>query len=126
MFAENLDPTVSNPPGFSNWGEWMIDTAGLDRGRWGAGGGGLFYDNQLPDGIQPFGNVVSTAGGHKTGACGKVIWIENGNLFFNPANIPGTTAGTNNGGTFCKSLKDSYPSNSNRIIPLATTGAVKF
>ena len=34
VFAENLDPTQSTPAGFSNWGEWMIDTGGLDRGRW--------------------------------------------------------------------------------------------
>ena len=123
VFAENLDPTTT-PPGFSNWGEWMIDTAGLDKGRWKVGGGGVTHTGGN-DGIEPLGNV-SQATQHTTGGCGQVIWIDGGNLYFDPGNIPATTTGGNNAGTFCQTLKNSYPSNSNRLIPLATTGAVKF
>ena len=124
VFAENLDPTASTPPGFSSWGEWMIDTGGLDRGRWQVGGGGSSGNSN--SGIQPIGNVTNSSGS-TTGGCGQIIWIDtSGNLIFKPENIPATSTGSNNGGTFCKALKESYPSGSNRIIPLATTGAVKF
>ena len=101
IFAENIDPTQSTPTGFSSWGEWMIDTGGLDRGRWAVGGNGANNNN----GIQPLGNVTSNGNAGTTGGCGG----QGGN-----------------GGTFCKGLKESYPSGSNRVIPLATTGAVKF
>ena len=123
VFAENIDPTQSAPTGFSSWGEWMIDTGGLDRGRWSAGTSG----NGGKPGIQPLGNVQNSQGA-QTGGCGHIIQLDTatGNLIFDPNQIPATSAGGNNGGTFCKSLKDSYPSGSNRIIPLATTGAVKF
>ena len=127
VFAENLDPTASQPAGFSSWGDWMIDTGGLDRGRWSAGkaGGGV-----RGDGIEPIGNVTNSTG-HQTGGCGHIIQLDTntGNLIFDPNQISGVngTAGQGgNAGTFCKALKESYPSGSNRIIPLATTGAVKF
>ena len=126
IFAENIDPTASTPPGFSSWGEWMIDTGGLDRGRWKVGGKAL-AGTQTNDVIQPIGNVQNSTGA-QTGGCGHIIQLDTatGNLIFDPNQIPATSAGGNNGGTFCKSLKDSYPSGSNRVIPLATTGAVKF
>ena len=115
IFAENIDPTQSAPQGFSNWGEWIIDTAGLDRGRWQVKG---------DDGIEPIGNV-NNAGAAQTSGCNAVIKIDkaNGTLIFDPSVI--NQAGHANG-TFCETLKNSYPSGSNRIIPLATTGAVKF
>ncbi|RDU56751.1 type II secretion system protein [Helicobacter sp. MIT 99-5507] len=120
VFAENLDPTASTPTGFSSWGDWMIDTGGLDRGRWTVNGSNT-------KGIEPLGNVQN-AQGAQTGGCGAIIILDTttGNLTFDPNRISATTTGGNNGGTFCKSLKESYPSGSNRIIPLATTGAVKF
>ena len=124
IFAENIDPTQSSPQGFSNWGEWMIDTGGLDRGRWkaGTGGGGV-----SGPGIEPLGNVVTQSGSNQTGGCGHIIQLDTatGNLVFDPNQISGVGGGGNSG-TFCKALKESYPSGSNRIIPLATTGAVKF
>ena len=126
IFAENIDPTQSSPQGFSNWGDWMIDTGGLDRGRWAVGGNGAANSN----GIQPLGNVTSNGAAGTTGGCGAIITLDTntGNLVFNPANInlAGGSGQGGNGGTFCKGLKESYPSGSNRIIPLATTGAVKF
>ena len=127
IFAENIDPTQSAPTGFSNWGDWMIDTGGLDRGRWAVGGNGANNNN---NGIQPLGNVTSNGAAGTTGGCGAIITLDtaNGNLIFNPENInlAGGAGQNGNGGTFCKGLKESYPSGSNRIIPLATTGAVKF
>ena len=128
IFAENIDPTQSAPTGFSNWGDWMIDTGGLDRGRWQAGGAipngsGVTGNN----GIQPIGNVTNSTG-NTTGGCGMVIGINttNGNLIFDPNGINLASGTGGNAGTFCKALKESYPSGSNRVIPLATTGAVKF
>ncbi|WP_181646882.1 type II secretion system protein [Helicobacter sp. 16-1353] len=128
VFAENLDPTASAAPdGYASWGEWIIDTGGLDRSRWGVGG------NPLPSvsatrGVQPIGNVrnnfasSTSPTANVTGGCGMALGIDgNGNLIFNPGHFGGQ-----NTGTFCDNLKNSYPSGSNRIIPLATTGAVKF
>ncbi|RDU56533.1 type II secretion system protein [Helicobacter sp. MIT 99-5507] len=124
VFAENIDPTASAPTGFSNWGEWMIDTGGLDRGRWKAGNSGTSNN----PGIEPLGNVVTQSGSNQTGGCGHIIQLNTstGNLIFDPNQIAATSTNGGNGGTFCKTLKESYPSGSNRIIPLATTGAVKF
>ena len=126
VFAENLDPTASVPSGFSNWGEWIIDTGGLDRGRWRADGDAL-DGVSAANGIQPLGNVAS-ATGYTTNGCGQVLGINttDGTLVFDPFNMPATKENGNNAGTFCETLKASYPSGSNRIIPLATTGAVKF
>ena len=128
VFAENIDPTASTPPGFSSWGEWMIDTGGLDRGRWKAGTSGSGTSNP---GIEPLGNVKTQQGQNTTSGCGHIIQLDTttGNLIFDPAQMSGVTGNTGSGGnagTFCKALYDSYPSGSNRIIPLATTGAVKF
>ncbi len=127
IFAENIDPTQATPTGFSNWGEWMIDTAGLDRGRWQlaqhvTGLNGVSQNNA----IAPIGNQrASGSGNNQVGGCGGIIGINitDGTLIFNPFNI--NTSDPSNK-TFCDALKASYPSGSNRVIPLATTGAVKF
>ncbi|RAX52718.1 hypothetical protein CCY99_07040 [Helicobacter sp. 16-1353] len=125
VFAENLDPTTSTPTGFLSWGEWMIDTGGLDRARWMAQTSGT----SGKPGIAPIGNVKTTGSGtHSKGNCGTIIQLDTstGNLIFDPNQMSGVTGGGGSGGTFCKQLNLSYPSGSNRIIPLATTGAVKF
>ena len=120
IFAENIDPTASTPPGFSSWGEWIIDTAGLDRGRWvahnlGTNGGGV--------GPMDMHTNAYCTSSNQAG----IIYISGGNLHFDPSTIGNSTgqSGSYNS-TLCTSLKNSYPSGSNRIIPLATTGAVKF
>ena len=110
IFAENIDPTSTTAPnGFSNWGEWMIDTGGLDRGRW------VVANGNITPVVQNSSNNASPDN------CGEIIDIDNntGNLIFDPSKLTTTN-------TLCATLKKSYPSNSNRIIPLATTGAVKF
>ncbi|MDE6886100.1 MAG: prepilin-type N-terminal cleavage/methylation domain-containing protein [Helicobacteraceae bacterium] len=126
VFAENLDPTQSTPPGYSSWGEWIIDTGGLDRGRWAVQN---LNGNSNNPGISPLGNVANkSGGGNRTGSCGTALYIDitNGNLIFDPNNLQSGSNPTGTGGVFCTQLKTSYPSGSNRIIPLATTGAVKF
>ena len=126
IFAENLDPTVSTPAGFSSWGEWMIDTGGMDKSRWTVKD--LNGNSQHP-GISPLGNIANkSGGGNTTGDCGTVVYIDitNGNLIFDPQHLQSGNNPAGSGGTFCTTLKNSYPSNSNRIIPLVTTGAVKF
>ena len=119
IFAENIDPTQSSPTGFSGWGEWMIDTGGLDRGRWSASGDELKVVVQAASG----NGAASTCGG--TG----FIKIDKatGNLQFDPTQLSAASGNSGNAGkTLCEGLKNSYPSGSNRVIPLATTGAVKF
>ncbi|RDU58128.1 type II secretion system protein [Helicobacter sp. MIT 99-5507] len=120
IFAENIDPTASTPNGYSSWGEWIIDTGGLDRGRWAASAiGGK-------SGVGPLDTHNGTwcVSSNQPG----IIYIdEKGNLNFNPETIGNATgAATSYSSTLCNSLKASYPSGSNRVIPLATTGAVKF
>ncbi|MDE6886699.1 MAG: hypothetical protein K2P17_06650, partial [Helicobacteraceae bacterium] len=106
----------STPPGYSNWGEWMIDTGGMDRGRW----KGDFDDTlKVVIGKDNMGRDMFCSGDY--------IKIETatGDLKFDPSKITPPATGVS-GATLCNNLKESYPSGSNRIIPLATTGAVKF
>ena len=120
VFAENIDPTATAPSGFSNWGEWIIDTGGLDRGRWGTSTFGG------KSGVGPLDTRNNTwcVSSNSPG----IIYIDDkGNLNFNPETISNAMANAaSHSSTLCNSLKASYPSGSNRVIPLATTGAVKF
>lgn len=115
VFAENIDTTASTPPsdsGATTWGEWIIDTAGLDRGRWTKdnGNGGI--------------KAVDNAGG-KTANCDNItIAIKTtdpnkGDLEFNPHSSSSSSK-------FCQQLAGSYPTGSNRIIKLTSSGAIKF
>ena len=123
VFAENIDPTISKPDGFSSWGWWMIDTGGLDNGRWDV------VDLGNVVGIAPKSDVGSAQGLGSSAVCGgyneAVIRLEisTGNLIFDPSKL--NTSQTNHN-TFCKALAESYPSNSQRTIHLSTTGSVKF
>ncbi|RAX55139.1 hypothetical protein CCY99_00115 [Helicobacter sp. 16-1353] len=115
IFAENLDPTAATPAGFNSWSEWIIDTGGLDRGRW------ISVNLPVGRGVAPIAKDGVYCGA--TQESDAVIAIStSGNLVFEPKNV----AKTNSAQTLCKSLMNSYPSGSNRVIPLATTGAVKF
>ena len=120
VFAENLDPTASAPTGFSNWGEWIIDTGGLDRGRW------IARKIGNKSGVGPLGTNSNTWC-VSTDSPGIIYIDDKGNLNFNPETI-GNAFGNDASysSTLCNSLKASYPSGSNRVIPLATTGDVKF
>ena len=82
VFAENIDvgatPTGADSTGntFTNWGDWIVDTAGLDKTKW-------KVDN---DGISPIYEVDATNPTASKG-CGKVIEI---NPNVNNANGPAT------------------------------------
>ncbi len=117
VFAENLDPTQTAPNNYSNWGEWIIDTAGLDRGRWKVGSEKSYAVVPV---VQNQSNVTDGNNG-----CGGVIYIETstGILYFDPNQL---ITGGGASQTLCKALYNSYPSNSNRQIPLATTDSVVF
>lgn len=107
VFAENID--ISQVPnGFNNWGDWIIDITGLDKSRW--------TRALSPEGISPV-DVTSRLPCSSDG----ILKIKNGELIFDPSVI--TTTSTKE--KFCKAIKDSYPSNSKRVIPLIA-GSVKF
>ncbi|RAX54237.1 hypothetical protein CCY99_04295 [Helicobacter sp. 16-1353] len=120
VFAENIDTTAATPQdGTVSWAQWIIDTGGLDPSRWDL--------VTVTNGVFP--KVVGGNRGVGTAnTCGTdpVIQIDTttGNLIFDPARLQDPGSGTH--ATLCTNLRNSYPSNSNRIIPLATTGAVKF
>ena len=111
IFAESIDVTQNTPPDHSNWGEFIIDTAGLDRSRWRA----------FPKGIKPMdGDKVcdSKAAG--------LILIQVGTFFSNTmqASLIFDPSYLDKGSSFCNKLKDSYPSDSRRDIPLTGSRVV--
>ena len=71
VFAENIDvgatPTGADSTGttFKNWGDWIVDTAGLDKTKW------KVTDNA----IEPI-YEVNAADPTKSQGCGKVIEIN--------------------------------------------------
>lgn len=103
IFENNID--VSNiPSGFNNWGEWIIYTTGLDKSKW-----RVAVNN---DGISP---VVNSS--LLSCSSNGILRITNNSLVFNPEEIKLT----NNLEKFCRILRDSYPSNYKRVIPLIFT-----
>lgn len=116
IFAENIDPTASKPPGFNSWNEWIIDTAGLDKSKW------QVVSLPVARGIMPIREKSKYCGASQISDA--VVGIDpNGNLVFNPDNL---SKGNNRNDVLCQSLKHSYPSGSNRTIPLATNDTVQF
>ncbi|MGX2982591.1 type II secretion system protein [Helicobacter sp. 23-1045] len=145
VFADNIDPTQSKAPDpnkpvagqtpSKDWGDWIIEVAGLDGARWLKGGNPISNQNaalsvNANDGIQPVGNVQTTDGGKK-GGCGMVLGINivEGMLVFSPNNIGGSNVAVSKATNFCYALKVSFASSGgpgNKIIPLASTGTVEF
>lgn len=100
IFENNID--ISNiPSGFNNWGEWIINTTGLDNSKW-----RVAVNN---DGISPVVN-------NSLVSCSRngILRVTNNSLVFNPEEIKLT----NNLEKFCRILRDSYPTNYKRVIPL--------
>ena len=145
VFADNIDPTQSTAPDpniavakqngafTKKWGDWIMEVAGLDAGRWQVGGKEIkqnqasYVSVKQSDGIQPIGNVK---GGQK-GGCSMVLGIatEGGYMVFAPNNIGGDNIDTNNPNSFCGVLRKSYESSGsvgNKVVPLASTGTVEF
>lgn len=119
IFADNIDSTQSGAPDPNQkaagqnydamtWGEWIIEVAGLDGGRWGvfmnAGGDQLANETnpnfgtkatgwakcEYSDAVAPIGNVTSNVNGGTAGRgfCGPVLGISvsTGTMVFNPGN----------------------------------------
>ena len=109
VFADNIDTTQSKAPNplgadYIEWGEWIIEVAGLDSSRWKASGNGVYIiDNNKK----------------KRKACYDrsglpLLWIDTskGNMVFNPSKLSDNYDKKNNG--FCEDLRDSYV-NSNGV-----------
>lgn len=107
IFAENIDVSQV-PSGFNNWGDWIIEISGLDKSRW--------TKALSPEGISPISPYAKLPCS-STG----ILRIENGELIFNP----GVITITSNQEQFCKAIRDTYPTGSERTIPL-TAGSVRF
>ena len=156
IFADNIDSTQKQAPDPNqkaaganynmNWGDWIIEVAGLDGGRWIVGGGsnqnnpmgsmatlvgGTFTANTGKDTVEPVGNMTQNIGGTAKagrGGCGAMLGIFNGFMIFAPNNL-GNSSGNISRGDFCESLKKSYESSGgpgNKIVPLASSGTVEF
>ena len=154
VFADNIDATQANAPDPNkavrdqtnmtlSWGEWMVEVAGLDKGRWTPGDKvanvakitGKNATNEIAkdktgnvassipkDSLAALGNVND---GSRTGygSCGAVLGIGQGWLIFAPNNLSETA------GAFCKSLRESYKAGTdlgNKTIPLTSTGTIEF
>ena len=106
VFAENLDIGTTPPAGnsssgttISTWGDWIVDTAGLDKTKWKVNG----------TGIEPIYQFDSANPTNSQG-CGAVITINQAaaqgntppNITFDP-NVLATGTGANN--SLCKGLK---------------------
>lgn len=144
VFADNIDTTQPRAPDPNksvnsqngkftrNWGEWIIEVAGMDGSRWEQGGNAIKtpMSVEVNNGIQPIGNVQTSSGG-KRGGCGMVLGINvsDGVMLFAPNNIGGDNVKVEKATNFCWSLKKSYESSGgpgNRLIPLASAGTVEF
>lgn len=141
VFADNLDPQATTPPPpnekadspnrMKNWGEWIIEVAGLDGARWAASGKAINVGPYKPknvDSVQPLGNVKKTAQGGGTsnykGGCGTMLGIETGTgyMVFAPNNLDDL-------GAFCEGLKGSYKNSlgaGNRLVPLGSSETLQF
>lgn len=120
IFADNIDSTQKKAPDPNQkaagqnydamtWGEWIMEVAGLDGGRWGisianVGGDQLANETnpnfgtpaqgwakcELEDAVAPVGNVTTNVNGGKSarGFCGPVLGISvaTGTMVFNPGN----------------------------------------
>lgn len=147
VFADNIDPTQSKAPDPNksvasqngqfnkDWGDWIVEVAGLEAGRWEKGGnisGPLSdFKVQQNDAIQPIGNIQTTSGGGK-GGCGAVLGIayqSDGLMVFAPNGIGGDNVKVTKATNFCWALRQSYANSQghgNKIVPLASSGTVEF
>ena len=141
VFADNIDSTQAQAPDPNNkaaganynipWGDWIIEVAGLDGGRWAkpenAPANGTWLKNGNKDSfVGPVGNVSATTNdkaGRKN--CGAMLGVQNGFMVFTPNGLKGGDSKTD----FCNGLKTSYESSGglgNKVVPLASSGTVEF
>ncbi|MGX3010695.1 type II secretion system protein [Helicobacter sp. 23-1044] len=154
VFADNIDPTQSKAPDpnkpvagqtpSKDWGDWIIEVAGLDGARWQKPNGGNLPKDRTAIGrdipgertVQPIGNTIQ-GGKAMKGGCGAILGIDttDGIMVFAPNNsgqnnghITGVSANAANN-DFCSLLRKSYESSGgvgNKLVPLASTGTVEF
>lgn len=135
---------------YSNWGLWMMAQGGLDAGRWSvmsagkpSGFSGKTLNPTRDAALTPVTRGTNTNTGSNTGAsnCGTPVFMANGTetsntgttrdvsyLVFDPSMLPSNTS-QGSGQTksaLCQGLSDSYPSGSQRLIPLTTTGKIVY
>ena len=132
ILAENIDIS-SVPEGFATWGDWIIDVAGLDSSRWKPAS----YSDGEKHGIVPVFTYSSNNArislacrfgyGGDSKSTGPIIFIDVGKgvLKFRPelSGVDGTIGIYDD---FCLGLSKSYPSGSNRVIPLTSTATKVF
>ncbi len=145
IFADNIDSTQSKAPDPNakaaganynmNWGDWIIEVAGLDGGRWILGGGTGIQVGWLtikPNegrSVQPVGNIKSANTATTRGGCGDVLGIQSGFMVFAPNNLNTGIHASTDPSHFCYALRKSYESSGgpgNKVVPLASTGTVEF
>ena len=145
IFADNIDSTQSQAPDPNakaagaaydmNWGDWIIEVAGLDGGRWSLGGGlgikvgWLTINGNEGRTVQPIGNIKSTQTAVTKGGCGDMLGIQSGYMVFAPNNINEGTHMSQDSSNFCYALRKSYESSGgpgNKVVPLASSGTVEF
>ncbi len=113
VFAENIDTKIQKAPNNKEWGEWIIETANLNKKRWTSLGG---------NGIYPVAeNTICQVDGDT-----PLLWIniKTGDMHFNPSKLLDSKG-------FCGKLRDSYAdksknANGDKIIPLISNGTVDF
>ena len=110
VFADNIDATQSKAPNGVDWGEWIIEVAGLDSGRWQSFG---------TFGVVPIDNKENELCYDKSET--PLLWINprTGELHFNPSKLSDDYG---NGG-FCEQLRDSYRSsggNGDKVVELGS------
>ena len=120
VFAENLDigqaPTGNSSSGtaFTNWGDWIVDTAGLDKTKW----------KVSQNGIEPIYQFDSANPTNSQG-CGAVITIvaAQGNT---PPNITFDPDVLNTNNALCKGLKSKKKGGGLKWIPLNLDSNLPF
>ena len=126
IYADNINAKVAKPtdPNYQwgkgkrlkDWGEWIMEVAGLDGSRW----------YPANNGIYPVYKV-----GEDNKLCYDkskmpLLWINTrtGNLHFNPTKLSDNYG---KAGGFCEKFRDSYgKDNVDKIVPLELTGDLDF
>ena len=111
VFADNINVNNPKAPNGVEWGEWIIEVAGLNRDRWQSFGA---------LGVVPINDKENKLCYNKSGT--PLLWINprTGELHFNPSKLS-SNYGKKKG--FCENLRDSYVSdngNGDRVVELGS------
>lgn len=94
VFADNIDTSQPKAPNGESWGEWIMEVAGLDGGRWAVSNLGVYPID------------VSTKTACYDESKTPLLWLNprTENMHFNPSKL----AVDSDKSKFCKGLRDSY------------------